>query len=158
MYNKLTPQADSLINVTNNKIAWLRNTPNFDYTHLATISGQDIVSISPHKYIYNREMEVLATSLQFKLNATRVLMLQADSLIAGLQEENNLNKTMLRLKTREANVFEKDNNASGRLIKKQRNAIANLERSNKIYRRRNIILGSTAIAAITTAIIISIYK
>ena len=158
MYNKLTPETDSIINTSYNKITWLKSTPEFALTQFARLVGKDVVYITPERYVYNTEVEVLASSLQFKLNATRMLVYHADSLLQGLEAENELSKTMLHLKTREAKLFENESKDYAKIVRKQQNAIKNLERSKRIYRRRNTILGSTAIVAITTAIIISISK
>ena len=158
MYGKLTPETDSLVNTSYNKITWLKNTPDFKFTQFASLAGKDVVYITPERYVYNKEVEVLASSLQFKLNATRMLVYHADSLLQGLEAENELNRTMLHLKTKECIIFENENKTYANIVEKQENAIKNLERSRKIYRRRNTILGGVAIVAITSAIIISISK
>ena len=65
-----------------------------------------------------------------------MLVYHADSLLQGLEAENELNRTMLHLKTKECIIFENENKTYANIVEKQENAIKNLERSRKIYRRQ----------------------
>ncbi len=158
LYKVLTPGTDSIISASYNKITWLKSTKDFKFSQYASLVGKDVVYITPERYVYNKEMEVLASSLQFKLNATRLLMSHADSLLQGITAENELHRTILQLKSKELALFKQESVANAKIHRKQANAIKNLERTTKLYRRRNTIYGGVAIVAITSAIIISIYK
>ena len=132
--------------------------PNFNYQRSIIIDSVRCVAVSRPYYAYTKELEILLASQDFKLAADKLLLYKADSLIFGLESNLDRANHMIALSNREAMACRNTMDKQITLVNKQRAAIKNLERSNKIYRRRIRVVAGVGAVAVVTAVILSIVK
>ena len=158
LQDKLTPITDSIIHVSTLKSRYLKAKPNFNFERSLIIDSTQCVAVSDYYYAYAKELEILTMSQDFKIKANRMLLYRADSLISGLESSLYYSKQMHSLCKREAIACRNTMSEQYKLIDKQEQAIDNLERMNKIYRRRVRVVAGVGAVAVVTAVILSIVK
>ena len=132
--------------------------PNFNYRRSIRIDSVRCIAVSRPYYAYTKELEIQIASQDFKLAANKLLLYKADSLIFGLESNLDRANHMIALSNREAIACRNTMDKQTTLLNKHRSAIKNLERMNKIHRRRVRVIAGVGAVAVVSAVILSFVK